>query len=127
MMSEAVALEFDFPRFTQDRKQSRIARVFHLAKRLKAVMEKEGTLFPLMLAAKALDVGRTRMDELVADGRIKRVEVDGHVFVTEMSVVEYARQEVKNGRPLKNLESTVSFRECVRMSREMRSEALQKK
>jgi len=126
-MAEAVALEFDFPPVRLDRRRSRIARVVHLVKRLRATMDKEGTLIPLILAAKALDVGRTRMDELISDGRLKRVEVDGHVFVTESSVVDYAHEERKNGRPLKNLDERLTWSASLKMSREMVAEARQKK
>jgi len=126
-MAEAVALEFNFPPVALDRRRGRISRVLHLFKRLNAVMDQEGVLIPLMLAAKALDVSRTRMDELVTEGRLKRVEVDGHVFLTENSVVDYAHDERKNGRPLKLVDSRVPWRDCVVAARGLASTGREKK
>lgn len=127
MMSDAVALEFDFPPLALDNRRSRIARVVHLFKCFSAVMDKEGVLIPLMLGAKALDVSRTRMDELVSEGRLKRIEVDGHVFLTENSMVEYAKEERKNGRPLKLIDSQRAWRDSVVGARDMVSAAREKK
>jgi len=82
------------------REKSKLAKVWDLVKQLRAATEEEGALIPVMLAAKCLDLSRTRIDDICRDGRLRRVTVDGHVFITEKSIVEFAKVERKNGRPL---------------------------
>lgn len=105
VMFEAQALEFPFTAAMPKREKSKLAKCWELLQRMKAISATEGDLVPLMMAAKLLGLSRSRVDDLVRDGRLKRYEIDGHVFLTENSIVECAKIERKNGRPLKTLSS----------------------
>jgi len=100
-MFEAEALEFPFTAAMPKREKSRLVKVWELLGRMKQISETEGDLVPLMMGAKLLGLSRSRVDDLVRDGRLKRYEIDGHVFLTENSIVECAKVERKHGRPFK--------------------------
>jgi len=104
-MFEAEALEFPFTASMPKREKSKLVRCWELLQRMKAISATEGDLVPLMMGAKLLGISRSRVDDLVRDGRLKRYDIDGHVFLTENSIVECAKIERKNGRPLKALSS----------------------
>jgi len=104
-MFEAEALEFPFTASMPKREKSKLAKCWELLQRMKAISATEGDLVPLMMGAKLLGVSRSRIDQLVTDGRLKRYNIDGHVFLTENSIVECAKAERKAGRPLKPLSS----------------------
>lgn len=99
------------------REKTRLARAWELLGHLREATEREGALVPVMLAAKCFDLSRSRIDSICQDGRLRRVEVDGHVFITEASMIEFAQVERKNGRPLKT--SSPTLRECHTMAREL--------
>jgi hypothetical protein len=103
-MFEAAANDFPFVKELPRREKSTLARLWELVRQMNTVSKTEGQLIPLMLAAKCLGVSRSRIDQLILEGRVRRMDVDGHVFVTENSLVEFAKLERKNGRPLKALE-----------------------
>lgn len=99
---EAAILEFPFVEAPPTKKaQSRLSKAWDLLNRMREATAKEGALVPVILVAKCFDLSRTRIDEICRDGRLRRVEVDGHVFITEDSIVSFAKVERKNGRPLK--------------------------
>jgi len=100
-MFEAEALEFPFTADMPKREKSKLVKCWELLQRMKAVSATEGSLVPLMMGAKLLGLSRSRVDDVVRDGRLKRVEIDGHVFLTENSIVEFAQVERKSGRPPK--------------------------
>jgi len=100
-MFEAEALEFPFAATMPKREKSKLVKCWELLQRMKAISATEGDLVPLMMGAKLLGLSRSRVDDLVRDGRLKRVDIDGHVFLTENSIVECAKIERKRGRPLK--------------------------
>jgi hypothetical protein len=99
-MFEALAPEFGFVDGLPKREKSKLARVWDLLKQMKVASEKEGQLVPVNLTCKLLDVSRTRIDQFCERGSLRRVEVAGHVFITEQSIIECAREERKVGRPL---------------------------
>lgn len=101
-MFEAAATEFPFVQALPKRKQSAIARVWDMLKHMQEVNKQEGGLLPVMVAARALNVSRSRIDQMVADGRLRRFEVEGHVYISGRSVAEYAYQERLKGRPALN-------------------------
>jgi hypothetical protein len=100
-MFEAQALEFGFVEAMPKREKSRLVKCWEFAKEISRISETEGDLLPVSFACKLLDVTRTRIDQFVADGRLKRFEIDGHVFITSNSIVECAKVERKHGRPFK--------------------------
>jgi len=114
---EATVNEFPFVEQLPKRQKTKLVQVWELVQQMSEVIKTEGALLPPMLVAKALDLSRTRIDELCQDGRLKRMTIDGHVFITENSLVAFAKEERKNGRPL-NLPTTLS--ETIRRSKKDR-------
>lgn len=100
MMFEAAITEFPFVDALPRREKSKLAHVWDLLQEMKAATKAEGQLVPVNLTCKLLDIGRTRVDELCAQGRLRRVKVADHVFITEDSIVELAREARKVGRPM---------------------------
>jgi len=72
-------------------------------KELSSLAQVHGMLMPPWMASKLLDVSQQRVSELMADGRLQRIEWEGRPFVTENSVVDYAKTERKAGRPVGRL------------------------
>ena len=99
-MFNAAIAEFPFVEALPKREKSELSRVWDLLSEMKAATDREGQLVPVNLTCQLLDVGRTRIDQFCAAGRLRRVVVAGHVFITEKSIVECARDERKSGRPL---------------------------
>jgi hypothetical protein len=100
-MFEAAVSEFPFVESLPKREKSKLAKVWDLLSEMKAATEEQGQLVPVNLTCKLLDLSRSRIDTICSDGRLRRVKVCDHVFITENSIVEFARVERKNGRPLK--------------------------
>jgi len=122
VMFEAAATEFAFVEALPKREKSRLVKCWEFAKEISRISETEGDLLPVSFACKLLDVTRSRIDQFVQDGRLKRFDVDGHVFITSNSIVECAKIERKHGRPFKV--PTVS--EVWKASRDSARESLKK-
>jgi hypothetical protein len=105
-MFEAAVSEFPFVEALPKREKSKLVRVWDTLKEMAAVVEREGNLVPVNLTCKLLDVSRTRIDQFCAAGRLRRLTIAGHVFITENSIIECAQDERKGGRPL-NVPTTV--------------------
>lgn len=101
VMFEAAATEFSFVEALPKREKSRLVKCWEFAKEIARISDTEGDLLPVSFACKLLDVSRSRIDQFVTDGRLKRFDVDGHVFITSNSIVECAKIERKHGRPFK--------------------------
>lgn len=91
--------EFPFVQQLKPRQRSKVESAWDTLRRLQAANLEAGGLLPVMVAAKALNLSRTRIDELMADGRLERIEVEGHVFIGGRSVAEFAWKDRRNGRP----------------------------
>lgn len=113
MMFDAAITEFPFVDALPKREKSRLARTWELIRVMSAVTEKEGQLVPVMLAAKCLGYSRSSVDDAVLNGHLKRVDIDGHVFITENSIVEFAKKERRMGRPPMKQVSWVESREIA--------------
>ncbi len=98
VVSVDAVTEFPFVQKLPARKQSAVSKAWDVLRRLQATNLEEGGLLPVMVAAKALNVSRTRIDQLVGEGRLRRVEVEGHVFIGGRSVAQFAWDERKQGR-----------------------------
>lgn len=98
-MFEAAITEFPFVAEMPRRDKTRYEKVWDSFQRVKAITDKEGAIWPVMFVAKILGVSNERVHELMKNDRLKRVEVDGHPFVTEVSMLDYAKSERKAGRP----------------------------
>ena len=101
-MAEAVVLsEFPFVAQMPKRQKTRLQRVWDILGEYRSTIEREGNLVPASLASALLDVSHQRVMQLCNLGKLRRVEVAGHVYVTEQSVLDLAKMERKAGRPMK--------------------------
>lgn len=74
------------------------------------VAKAKGPLLPASLAAKLCDVSRQRIDELMIRGKLDRVDLCGHVMVTESSLVAWLQApDDKGGRPPKLPDSVSEY------------------
>jgi len=110
---EVDCMEFAFVSALPKREKSKLAKVWDTFNELRAAMASKGDLVPATMAAKCLDISRQRVWELMQAGKLDRVEVDGHVFVTADSVVALAKSERKAGRPFK---TPTNYREAWKVS-----------
>lgn len=93
--------EFPFVDALPKRERKRVATVWERWEDCKLAMASKGTLIPATLAAALGDVHRSRIPQLCDAGKLERVVIEGHVFVTEASFLEWVRGERKTGRPFK--------------------------
>lgn len=99
-MFEAEATEFPFMAQVPKREKSKLARVWDHFKAVSAVVEEKGMLVPQHLAAELLGVSRQRIWVLANEGRLEGIELGGIRYVTEDSVIAFAKLERKAGRPV---------------------------
>lgn len=109
-MFEAAAIDFPFVAELPKREKSRLVKAWDAFRELSRITEVEGMLIPIPFAAKVLDVSRQRVYELAGDGRLKVFMVNGHQFVSEKSVIDFAQSERKAGRPITKLENVADER-----------------
>lgn len=100
-MFEAAATDFPFVAELPKREKSRAVQVWEAFRELSRIAETEGAPIPQAFAAKLLGISHQRVSELANEGRLKTCDVNGVRFVTENSVVAYAKSERKAGRPVK--------------------------
>lgn len=93
--------EFPFVEQLPKREKSKVAKLWDVLAEASALTEEKGMLLPSRFAAKLLGISQARVDQLMDAGKLERVELDGHPFVTENSVVAFAKTERKAGRPVK--------------------------
>ena len=93
--------EFPFVQELPKREASKAMGVIEHYRELQRISQDEGMLIPQSYAAKVLRVHRSRVFQLVEDGRLKVVEVNGERYVTGNSVDAHLRSERKTGRPAK--------------------------
>jgi len=118
-MIDAGTLEMPFMATLPKSEKSKLARTWDLLKHMAEVQASEGQLIPVMLAAKCLGYTRSSVDDAVNLGKLRRVDIDGHPFITQASLVAFAKMERRRGRPPKV--GSPTFSETVKMAREMAS------
>lgn len=97
-MSEATVGEFPFVEALPKREKSKLARLWDHFQEVRAATREHGALLPQFYAAQLLGVSRQRVHELVNDGRFVVVEVAGIRYLTEASMMEFAKSERASGR-----------------------------
>ena len=122
MMHKAQALEFPFMPEVPRRERSRLNLLIDQLNEWKAAEREHGTMLPIRFAAKLCGVSHERLGQLVQEGRIVRVDLGGHVYVTEKSVIEWAQSERKVGRPVKPPGPLTILKEGMQTMREMQAE-----
>lgn len=105
MMFEATANEFPFVEALPKREKSKVLKAVDQLKDFAELSKQHGTLVPLFMVQAVLGVSKQRVYKFVTDGRLPTVMFQGHHFVTEDAIVEFAKKERKNGRPFKVVSS----------------------
>jgi hypothetical protein len=73
-------------------------------------VEKHGPLLPRGMLHYVLDLSRQRVHQLVCEDRIALVDVQGREFVPIAALEIFLLEERKNGRPVKELSISESYR-----------------
>jgi hypothetical protein len=105
---DAATNDFPFVAQLPKRKQSKLVKLWQSFRHLSEIQEKHGFPVPRVAAAKLLEVHPTRIDQFIAAGRLQSFDWNGHVYVTENSLVDFAREERKNGRPCNGITQAAS-------------------
>lgn len=110
--------EFSFVASLPESRKTRLEVLKDVFGKIDRATREHGALVPPALVAGVLGVSRQRVMELVEAGRLVRVEIDGHPFITENSVVAHARDERKAGRPVKTRSLAGQIKLSVQLGRE---------
>lgn len=102
-MQEIAASEFPFVESLPKREKARVRSALDVLADWREATKLHGSLVPRPLVAKVLNVSQERVRQLILDGRLKTVAVEGHDYVTETSLNEFALVERHAGRPVKNI------------------------
>lgn len=99
--------QFDFPWLGElpKREKSKVGKALDVIKEMSALSQSKGVLVPPAFAAQLLGITKQRVHTLMQTGRLERVEFNGHPFIPEDSLLAFAREERRNGRPPKALSS----------------------
>lgn len=100
--------EFPFVAEMPKREKSRLAKVWDAFEAVRQSYAENGIPVAYKAAATLLEISHQRVDQLCESGKLKRVEFGGHRYVTEKSLIEFARSERKTGRPQKVIDQCAS-------------------
>jgi hypothetical protein len=113
-MFEAAHTEFPFVEALPKREKSKVSKLWDHFAQVRELVAQKGMLVPQQFVGQLLGVSRQRVHQLVNEGRFEVVELQGHRYLTEKSVLAFAQEERKAGRPL----TTPSNKELWRVARE---------
>jgi len=112
---EAVAVtEFPFVESLPKREKNRVQTAWEQFRELSEITKREGMIVPQTFAAHVLGVSHSRIGQLIDAGRLSAVDVRGARWVTESSIIEWAKLEHRSGRPTK---MATTARECLTVAR----------
>jgi hypothetical protein len=97
-----VVEEFPFVASLPKREKSRFANLLESIKEHRQLTQKHGSLLPVAVAAAFLGVSKQAVHSFLDSGRLEKIEFHGHVFVSEIGLIEFAKIERKSGRPFKH-------------------------
>jgi len=100
-MADIVLPEFPFVKELPFRSGRRARSPSCGTDEIAAVEQRKGKLIQVSFAADLMSVHRSRVHQLMDVGKLEKVEVNGHPYVTVQSVVAYCETERKAGRPPK--------------------------
>lgn len=109
MRFEAEALEFPWVEELPKREKSRLAKAWDCLKAFSDATKEAGALVPVSFAASILGVSDQRIRDLVNGNILEGIRLQGHLFISERSIVAWARTERKAGRPPKALEGNLQI------------------
>lgn len=108
-MFKAAELEFPWVNELPKREKSRLAKAWDRLKAFSDATKEAGALVPVSFAASILGVSDQRVRDLVNDGILEGIRLEGHLFISERSIVTWAKTERKAGRPPKVLEGSLQI------------------
>jgi hypothetical protein len=94
--AEALELPLGLPVQTK-REESRFTKLWKYFQEVRDVVKEKGALLPPVYAADLLGISRQRVHQLVNDGRLESVELRGVRYVTEASLLAWAKSEHSSG------------------------------
>lgn len=99
-MSEVPVAEFPFVAEMPRGEKSKLVKLWDRVTEFRRVSVVEGGLVTVSIAARMLDISRSRIDQLVQAGRLRAVPFEGHVFISGTSIEEFGdKEKSKGGRP----------------------------
>jgi Helix-turn-helix domain len=101
-VDDVSTLDFPFVSSLPKREKTKVKTLWDSLVEFRALIEQHGPPVSHSLAAKLLGVSRQRVYELCKEGRFIEISSpDGRSVITANSLVEFAKQERKAGRPTK--------------------------
>lgn len=117
-MWNAEQFDLSFVASLPKRERSRWEKVWDGYQEWKRVCAEKGALLPISLAAQIANVSRQRMYELCEGKQVERTYLLGHAYVTEESLLDWARSERKAGRPLPGMSRREMWKRSLQAARE---------
>jgi hypothetical protein len=115
-VNSAATLDFPFIEDLPKREKSKIASLWDTLKEARAATQEHGSLVPINFAAELLGISRQRMHVLLDEGKVTPVQFHNQRFVSEKSLVAWAKSERQVGRPLNP--RAPSLKQCLAIARE---------
>jgi len=98
-MTDTLTMPFPFLAEVPKRERPAIMDGWAELEEFQEMVRQNGAAIPATFAAKLLNVSKQRVYELIETGRLQRIELGGHGFVTADSLVAWGKAEHKVGRP----------------------------
>ena len=97
-MFEVTVNEFPFVKELPKSERISVRDALGLIKQYVQLTKEHGTLIPLFMVPRILNVSRQRVHQFVQEGRLASHNFDGFVFVPEDALLEFAKTVRKTGR-----------------------------
>lgn len=111
---DAAQATFPFDQTVPRAQRSRLGRIVDRFKAFKALADEHGVLIPAPVAAKLLDVSLQRIHQLKDAGIVASVKFEGHAYIIESSLWDYAKSDRGSGFRYKD----VSLSQCIDLAKE---------
>lgn len=103
------------------REKSKLAKLWDHFQEVRAALKDHGMMLPQHYAADLVGVSRQRVHQLVNEGRFTVVEIGGCRYITELSLLEFAKTERAAGRHLTVPGVRATFQKAVDCTKEIAS------
>lgn len=120
-MTDVLTTDFPFVEELPKREKSKVAKLWDTFQRMRDATKQHGCIVPVMLAAKLANVSNQRIHQLMKNETLERIEIDGHAYITETSLLNWVSTERKAGRPPKQHTKAELWRMSVDTAKEIRS------
>jgi len=119
-VSDVLTTDFPFVEQLPKREKGKVAKLWDQFEVMREAIAKHGCLVPIALAAKLGNVSNQRIHQLMDAGTLERIEIDGHPFISETSMLNWVSAERKAGRPPKVVTAADAWRTSVQLVKEAR-------